>query len=124
MRSIFYKCIFKELYKDNITEAVVQRCSVRRVFLKNLKKNTRKHLCQSLYFNKVASLRSATPLKKRLWHRCFPVDFAEFLRTPFLQNTSSSCFKSYLLPCPMGSIFHLHYYQNKRLGNRFGYVRI
>ena len=30
----------------------------------------------------------ATLLKKRLWHRCFPVDFAKFLRTPFLQNTS------------------------------------
>ena len=27
-------------------------------------------------------------LKKRLWHRCFPVNFAKFLRTPLLQNTS------------------------------------
>ena len=27
-------------------------------------------------------------LKKRLWHRCFPVSFAKFLRTPFLQYTS------------------------------------
>ena len=32
--------------------------------------------------------RRATSLKKRLWHRCFPVNFAKFLRTPFLQNTS------------------------------------
>ena len=32
--------------------------------------------------------RSATLLKKRLWRRCFPVNFAKFLRTPFLQNTS------------------------------------
>ena len=23
-------------------------------------------------------------IKKRLWHRCFPVKFAKFLRTPFL----------------------------------------
>ena len=30
----------------------------------------------------------ATLLKKRHWHRCFLVDFAKFLRTPFLQNTS------------------------------------
>ena len=29
-------------------------------------------------------LRSATLLKKRLWHRCFPVNFAKVLRTPFL----------------------------------------
>ena len=30
--------------------------------------------------------RCAILLKKRLWHRCFPVNFAKFLRTPFLQN--------------------------------------
>ena len=29
-----------------------------------------------------------TLVKKRLWHRCFPVNFVKFLRTPFLQNTS------------------------------------
>ena len=29
-------------------------------------------------------LRPATLLKKRLWHRCFPVNFVKFLRTPFL----------------------------------------
>ena len=33
-------------------------------------------------------LTPATLLKKRLWHRCFFVNFAKFLRTPFLQNTS------------------------------------
>ena len=27
-------------------------------------------------------------LKKRLWHRRFHVNFAKYLRTPFLQNTS------------------------------------
>ena len=26
----------------------------------------------------------ATLLKKSLWHSCFPVNFAKFLRTPFL----------------------------------------
>ena len=39
---------------------------------------TGKHLCQGLYFNKVTGL----------WYRCFPVNFAKFLRTPFLQITS------------------------------------
>ena len=34
-------------------------------------------------------------LKKTLWHRCFPVNFAKFLRTPFLQNTSGDCFQKY-----------------------------
>ena len=31
-------------------------------------------------------------LKKRLWHRCFPVNFVKFLRTTFLYNTYASCF--------------------------------
>ena len=42
------------------------------------------NLCQG----KVAGLRPATLFKKRLWHRCFPVNFVKFLRTPFSQNTS------------------------------------
>ena len=64
-----------------------QRCSVRKAVLRNFTKFTGKHLCQSLFFNKVAGLRPATLLKLRLWHRCFPVNFAKFLRTPILQNT-------------------------------------
>ena len=45
-------------------------------------------MCQSLFFNKVAGRRPAIIFKKSLWQRCFPVNFAKFLRTPFLQNTS------------------------------------
>ena len=33
-------------------------------------------------------LRPTTVLKKILWHRRFPVNFAKYLTTPFLQNTS------------------------------------
>ena len=33
-------------------------------------------------------LRPATLLKKNLWRRYFPVNFAKFLRTLFLENTS------------------------------------
>ena len=51
--------------------------------LGNFTKFTGKHLCQSLFFNKVTGLRSATLLKKRLWRRCFPVNFVKFRRTPF-----------------------------------------
>ena len=52
--------------------------------LRNLTKFTGKHLCQNFFFNKVACLRTATLLKKKLWHRCFPENFVKFLRTPFL----------------------------------------
>ena len=56
---------------------------------RNFAKFTGKHLCQSLFFNKVAGLRPAFSLKKRLWRRCFPVNFVKHL---FLQNTSGGCF--------------------------------
>ena len=65
-----------------------QRCFTQKGVLRNFTKFTGKHLCQSIFYNKVASLRPATLLKKRHWHRCFPVNFVKFLTTPFLQNTS------------------------------------
>ena len=49
-------------------------------------KLTRKHLCRSLFFNKTAGLRTASLSKKRLQHRCFPVSFANILRTPSLKE--------------------------------------
>ena len=69
-----------------------RRCSVIKGVLRNFSKFRGKHLSQILFlnkvagllFNKVAGLRPATLLKNRLWHRCFPVDFAKFLRTPFV----------------------------------------
>ena len=66
------------------SEAVTQRCYVNKVVLRNLAKFTGKHLCQGLFFGKVTGLWPATLLKKRLWHRCFPVNFVKFLQTPFL----------------------------------------
>ena len=60
--------------------------------LRNFAKSTGKHLCQSLFFNKDPGLRPATLLKMRLWYRYFPVNFATFLRTSFLQNTSGRLF--------------------------------
>ena len=76
----------------NICEWLLQkqprRCSVRKDALRNFAIFTGKYLYQSPFFNKVAGLRPATLLKKRLRHRCFPVNFANFLRTLFLKNTS------------------------------------
>ena len=65
-----------------------RRRSVKKGVLRNFAKFTGKHLCQRLLFNKVAGLRPATLLKKSLLHKCFPVHFTKFLRTPFLQNTT------------------------------------
>ena len=74
-----------------------QRCYMKKGVLRNFTKFKGKHLCQSLFFDKLAGLRPATLLKKKLWHRCFPVNFAKFLRTPFLQNTSGRLLLNLLL---------------------------
>ena len=66
-------------------EAVVQRCSIKKVFLK-ISQNSQENTCARVSFlikSQTLGLRPATVLKKRLWYRCFPVNFAEFLRTPF-----------------------------------------
>ena len=55
--------------QKNSSEVVAQRSSILKVFSKT-------------------SPRPAVLSKKRLQHRCFPVNFAKFLKTPFLQNTS------------------------------------
>ena len=69
--SIDFPCYF---YKTKLkTEAVVWTCSIKKVFLSACLK---------------ACLRPATLLKKSLCHRCFPVNFAKFLRT--------SCFSEHL----------------------------
>ena len=69
-----------------------QRCSLKNIFLRNSAKLTKKHLCQSLFFNKVAGVRAATVLKKRLWHRCFPVSLAKFQK---YQISNFKHFKKY-----------------------------
>ena len=78
----------REMKKKYITANRNSRSEVfcKKDVLRNFAKFTRKHLCQRLFFNNVAGLRRASLLKKGLWHRCFPVYFAKFLRIPFLKE--------------------------------------
>ena len=46
-------------------------------------KNYEHHPSIKLIKEHIAGLRPVTLLKKRLWYRCFPVNFVKFLRTPF-----------------------------------------
>ena len=66
--------------QGDVREAATRSVLQKKVFLEISQKNTGKHLFQSL--------RPAFLLKKRLWQRCFPDNFAKLLRTPLLQNTS------------------------------------
>ena len=62
-------------------EAVLRRYSVKKVFLEN-SQNSQENPCVRVSF-----LIKLQALKKRLRRRCFTVNFAKFLRTPFLQNS-------------------------------------
>ena len=66
-----YRC-FSECLLE-IT-AVSCRCSLKKMFLK-ISQNSQEDTCVRVTFLMTLS-------KKRLGHRCFPVNFAKFLRTP------------------------------------------
>ena len=56
------------------------------MFLK-LSQNSQENTCAWVSFLiklQASGIRPATLLKKRLWHRCYPMNFATSLRTPFL----------------------------------------
>ena len=99
-------------------EAVIQRCSVKAVFLK-ISQNSQENTCARVSF--LIKLQ----LKKRLWHRCFLVNIAKLLRTPILikhlwwlplvilgpslwnqQNFSSSYFWLHLISCVSSTLWH------------------
>ena len=54
--------------------------------LKNCSMFTGKQLCQSLFLISLQAWRPPTFLKKRLQHRCFPVNIERFLRTSILNS--------------------------------------
>ena len=78
------------------TRSSHQRCSVRKGILRNFAKFTGKHLCQVLFYNEVADLQPqpATLLKKKLWRRYFPMNFAIFPRTPFHRTPLNDFFST------------------------------
>ena len=84
---------------ENLTkEAATGGVLIRKGIVIDFAKFRRKHLRQSLFFKKIACLRPAILLKKRLWHRCFPVKFAKFLRTSILKKiTEQLLLTSYTL---------------------------
>ena len=55
--------------------------------LKNLAKFTGKHLCQSLFFNKVTGCKTYNFIKKEDLAQVFPCELAKFLRIAFFNRT-------------------------------------
>ena len=73
MKELNYN-LFLLVYHSFLLQKQSPRGLLLKGVLRNFAKFTGKHLC----------LRPATLLKKRAWHRCFPVNFAKFPRMPFL----------------------------------------
>ena len=99
----YWKILLKrQLQSSFFSKALVcfrssyQRCSMKKGVLRNFAKLAGQHLCQSLFLNKVAGL-------KETLAQVFPVNFAKFLRTLFLQNTSGRLLL--LLQSPLSESF-------------------
>ena len=74
-----YQCWF-------IIRSILSQMFCKIGFLENIAKFTIKHLWRGFFFNKIAVLRFANLLIKRLRHTCFPVNLARFLRRPFIMG--------------------------------------
>ena len=81
------QCIFPlKVVKINICEVINTqkqsfRCSSKQVFFR-ISQISQENTCVGVFFSNVAGLKACTFVKKRLQHRCFPVKFAKYLRTP------------------------------------------
>ena len=80
--------IFEQISYEssNQWEAVVQRCSLKKMFLENSQKFTGKHQCQSLFFNRVAGL-GCNFIRKETLAQVFSCEICEFSKNIFLHKT-------------------------------------
>ena len=69
-----------------------------KVFLE-ISQNSQEDTYAGVFFLiKLPASKPATLFKKRLWHRCFPVNFVKFLRTAFLtEKVWTTATKNYSL---------------------------
>ena len=123
-----------ELYVTSALNSlfIINRSSHQEVFckkdvLRNFVNFTGKHLCHSLFFNRVAAFRPATLLKKRLWFTGFAMNFAKFPRTSLLQNTSWWLLLYKICSNHCSNIFHYtgpcNVWQGHKLANNMQTIR-
>ena len=82
----------KEYSPISLDFVIINRSNHPEVFYKKgieISQNSQENTCDTV--SVLIKLSPATLLKKRFWHMCFPVNFAKFPRTLFLQNTSAGC---------------------------------
>ena len=79
MKIFFIHCIetYMKIQQQSFTNILKSRCS------KKFRKFHQKKAGLEFLFKKDEGPQSCNLIKKRLQHRCFPVKFAKFIRTPF-----------------------------------------
>ena len=82
-------------YQIKMHNGIMNRSSIKKLFLKISQYSQKKHLCWSLLLNKNAGLLSWNFIKKRLQNRFFPVNIAKFLRAAVLENIWQRLFKPF-----------------------------
>ena len=88
-----------------------RRCFIGKGALRIFAKLTRKYLCRSRFFNKVADI----------WHRCSPVNFANFLRTLFYRTPLSNFFCSSANQGRfIANLGNSCYYESKKIATNWG----
>ena len=73
------------LYCSGTVRNSHQRCNIKKAVLRNVAISTGNTFAR-VSFGKVAGLKACIFVKKKLQHRCFPVNIAKFLRLPISKN--------------------------------------
>ena len=84
-----------------------------------ISQNSKENTCVRDSFLIKLQARPATLLKKSLWYRCFHVNFAKFLRTPFLHNTSGRLLLLFPHKTAYSSNNSLNAYKNADSNSKF-----
>ena len=88
-----------------------RKCSIKKLFLE-ISQNSPEKICARVFFSK---------LQASDWHRCFPVNFAKFLRTVFLTEALLISFQvSFLLILDYVQFFGVKFNSTKTIikGNK------
>ena len=72
-----------KISKECGSEAAARRCSVKKVLLE-ISQNAQESTCARVSFLIMLQTEACNFIKKRLRHRCLPVNFVKFIRKPFL----------------------------------------
>ena len=78
--------VYQEKFRSNHLEVFYFPVNFAK-FSRKFSNNFQEHLCRSFFFNKVAGLRLATLLKKRLQQGCFSVNFTTFFKNTLFYRT-------------------------------------